>query len=240
LNTRFEERLAERTRIAHELHDTLLQGFLSASMQLHMAAENVPENSIAKGQLNQILDLMRRVTEEGRNTLRGLRASVDGRASLENALSSIPSELCIPKETNYRVVVDGLVRALHPVIRDEVYCIGREALSNAVRHAKASSIEVELEYTAMNLLMVVRDNGCGIDSVVLESGKDGHWGLLGMQERAEAIGADLKLFSRSGAGTEVELAVPAKIAYEAVPRDGWSRRLIDIFSFDFRIKRGRK
>lgn len=239
LNTRFDERLAERTRIAHELHDTLLQGLMSASMQLHVATENVPENSIAKSQLNHILELMGRVSEEGRNTLRGLRSSVSEPVSLEEALSSIPNELSIPEETRYRMVVDGPVRPLHPVIRDEVYCIGREALLNAVRHAKANSIEVELEYTLTNLLLVVRDNGCGIDPDVLKSGRNGHWGLPGMRERAEGIGAELRLFSRSGAGTEVELTIPSKIAYKVQSGSTLSRWLIDIFPTRFRIH-GRK
>jgi signal transduction histidine kinase len=240
LNARFNDRLTERTRIAHELHDTLLQGLLSASMQLHMAAENVPEDSIAKPQLNHILELMGRVSEEGRNTLRCLRSSLDDARTLESALSSIPRELSIPEETAYRVVVDGLARPLHPAIRDEAYFIGREALVNAVRHAKASSIEVELEYTAMNLFMVVRDNGCGIDPDVLESGKEGHWGLPGMRERAEGIGAQLRLFSRSGAGTEVELAVPGKIAYERQSRSTWSSWLISMFPASFRIQKHKK
>jgi signal transduction histidine kinase len=121
------------------------------------------------------------------------------------------------------------VRSLHPAIRDEVYSIGREALINAVRHAKASSIEVELEYRATTLLMVVRDNGRGIDPDVLRSGKDGHWGLLGMRERAESIGAKLRLSSLLGTGTEVELMVPGKIAYERSFRTTWRSWLIDAF-----------
>jgi signal transduction histidine kinase len=239
LNARFNERLAERTRIAHELHDTLLQGFLSASMQLHLATENVPEDSIAKPQLNYILGLMARVSEEGRNALRGLRSSASELPDLEKALSSVPRELSIPEQTKYRMVVDGQARPLHPVIHDEVYSIGREALVNAVRHARASSIEVELEYAATNFLMVVRDNGCGIDADVLKSGRDGHWGLPGMRERAEEIGAELRLFSRSGAGTEVSLAVPGTIAYQRQSRKAWSSLLIHLFSVNFRAQKGK-
>jgi len=239
LNARFNERMEERTRIAHELHDTLLQGFLSASMQLHVATENVPEDSIAKPQLNHILELMARVSEEGRNALQGLRSSPAEPPSLEKALSSIPRALAIPEETKYRVVVDGQARPLHPVIHDEVYFIGREALVNAVRHARASSIEVELEYKEANFLIVVRDNGCGIDADVLKSGKDGHWGLPGMRERAEGIGAELRLFSRSGAGTEVALSVPGAIAYQQ-SRKGWNRILIDLFSIRFGAQKSKR
>jgi len=239
LNARFNERFAERTRIAHELHDTLLQGFLSASMQLHMAAEDLPENSVVKPQLDHILELIARVSEEGRNTLHGLRSSFDDPRSLEDALS-IPRDLSIPEETGYRVVVDGPVRPLHPAIRHEVYFIGREALVNAIRHAKASSIEVGLQYTAKALLMVVRDNGCGIDPNVLKSGRDGHWGLPGMRERAEGIGAQLRLFSRSGGGTEVELTVPSKIAYQRQSGKTWSSWLASVFYAGPRIHEGKK
>jgi len=239
LNARFNERLAERTRIAHELHDTLLQGFLSASMQLHIATGNVPENSIAKPQLNHILELMARVSKEGRNALRGLRSSATELPSLETALSSIPGELSIPQETKYRMVVDGKARPLHPVIHDEIYSIGREALVNAVRHSKASSIEVELEYRAAKFLMVVRDDGCGIDADVLKAGKDGHWGLPGMRERAEEIGAELRLFSRPGAGTEVALAVPGTIAYQRQSRKTWSNSLVNLLSISFPVQKGK-
>jgi len=110
---------------------------------------------------------------------------------------------------------------------------------NAVRHARASSIEVELEYKEANFLIVVRDNGCGIDADVLKSGKDGHWGLPGMRERAEGIGAELRLFSRSGAGTEVALAVPGAIAYQQ-SKKGWNRILTDLFSIRFGAQKSKR
>ncbi len=103
---------------------------------------------------------------------------------------------------------------MHPSVRDKIYLIGREALLNAFRHSKANTIEVELEYGLKQLRILVRDDGRGIEPEVLVSGREGHWGLSGMRERAEVIGACLKLFSRAGAGTEVELSVPGRIAYE--------------------------
>jgi ligand-binding sensor domain-containing protein/signal transduction histidine kinase len=217
LNVRFEERLSERMRIAQELHDTLLQGFLSASMQLHVAADHVPDSSPAKPLLTRVLQLMGQVTEEGRSALRGLRSSVRDTHSLEQTLSVIPQSLAIHDTIAYRVIVDGLPRPLHPVIRDEVYRIAREGLVNAFRHAQASSIEVEVEYAAKHLKMIVRDNGCGIDPQVLNSGREGHWGLPGMRERAERIGAKLRVWSGGAAGTEVELIVPNTVAYLAEP-----------------------
>jgi signal transduction histidine kinase len=213
LSVRFEERLAERTRIAQDLHDTLLQGFVSASMQLHVAADQVEDNSPAKGALDRVIQLMGRVIDEGRNAVRGLRAPASNADDLEQALCAVPQELGVTHQVAVRVVVEGRPRPLHPVIRDEVYRIGREALVNAIRHSSAQSIEVELGYTAAHLRLLVRDNGCGIDELVLETGREGHWGLAGMRERAERIGARLKVWSRPSAGTEVEMIVPARIAF---------------------------
>ena len=221
LNVRFEERLAERMRIAQELHDTLLQGLLSASMQLHVAVDQVSPASPAKPLLNRVLQLMGQVVGEGRDALRGLRSSGRETFGLEQAFSHVPGELALEKETPFRVIVDGPPRPLHPVIRDEVYRIGREAIVNAYRHAKASSIEVELQYTASHLRVLVRDDGCGIDPHVVRSGREGHWGLPGMRERAEGIGAHLKVWSRSAAGTEVELIVPSSVAYPHRPGKRW-------------------
>ena len=104
-------------------------------------------------------------------------------------------------------------RAINPIIRDEIYRIGREALTNAFRHAGATQIELELEYAASALRMVVRDNGRGIPPQIVEAGADGHWGLPGMRERAEKIGARFKVWSRATAGTELELTVPGRIAF---------------------------
>jgi len=214
LNVRFEERLAERMRIAHELHDTLLQGFLSASMQLHLAADRLPEDSPAKPLVSRVLELMGRVIDEGRNAVRGLRSEHRESLDLEQAFSRIQEELAISPPVGFRVLAEGVARPLHPLIRDEVYRIGREAVVNAFRHSRATRIEVELEYAAKHLRLLVRDNGCGIDPQVLRSGREGHWGLSGMRERAEEIGARLKVWSRDGAGTEVELSVPSQIAFE--------------------------
>jgi signal transduction histidine kinase/ligand-binding sensor domain-containing protein len=215
LNLRFEERLAERTRIAQELHDTLLQGFLSASMQLHVAEDQLPADSPAKPMMNRVLRLMGRVIDEGRNAVRGLRSGHDDSDDLAQAFSHVAQELVIQQEVDFRVVMEGMPRALHPVIRDEVYRIGRESLVNAFRHARASKIEVEVDYSASNLRILVRDNGCGIDPEVLRAGRDGHWGLPGMRERAEKVGAKLRVWSRAAAGTEVELTVPGQVAFQS-------------------------
>jgi signal transduction histidine kinase len=216
LNLRFEERLAERTRIAQDLHDTLLQGLVSASMQLHVAAGHVPAESPARSSLDRVLELMARVIDEGRNAVRGLRSPAAGGDDLEQAFCRMQQELGVEAQVGFRVIVSGRPRPLHPLIRDEVYRIGREALVNAVRHSGGEKIEVAIEYAATDVRVLVRDDGRGIDEQVLSTGRDGHWGLPGMRERAERIGARLKVWSRAGAGTEIELVVPGHVAFQAM------------------------
>jgi ligand-binding sensor domain-containing protein/signal transduction histidine kinase len=215
LKVRFEERLAERTRIAQDLHDTLLQGFLSASMQLQVADDRLPDDSPAKPLVTRVIVLMRRVIDEGRNVVRGLRSANDDWHDLAQAFSRVAQELGLKEEIEFRVIVEGIPQALHPVIRDEVYRVGRESLMNAFRHARANKVEVEVDYSTSSLRILIRDNGCGIDPHVLRGGREGHWGLPGMRERAEKIGAKLKVWSRAGAGTEIELTVPSHIAFQS-------------------------
>ena len=219
MNLRFEERLAERTRIAQDLHDTLLQGCLSASMQLHVAVDRMPAESPVKEPLTHVQQLVRRVIDEGRNAVRGLRLS-DGTAhDLEQAFSRIQNEVGMQEQVDFRVIVEGKPRPLHPLIRDEVYRIGREAIVNAFRHAQAKRIEVEIEYSRKRLCVLVRDDGRGIDPVALSSSRDGHRGLSGMRERAERIGGRVNVWSRNTAGTEVGLSVPGKIAFQVQPSE---------------------
>jgi signal transduction histidine kinase len=214
LNMRFEERLAERTRIAQDLHDTLLQGFLSASMLLDVAADRLPADSPAKPLVSRVLELMRQVIDEGRTALKGLRSPGSGSHDLAESFAGIRQEIALGERIDYRVTVEGASRPLRPLIRDEVYRICREALVNAFRHSRANTIEVILEYGSKQLRILVRDNGCGIESQVLRSGREGHFGLSGIRERAEEIGGSLKVWSRAGAGTEVELSVPGNIVFE--------------------------
>jgi ligand-binding sensor domain-containing protein/signal transduction histidine kinase len=218
LSLRFQERLAERTRIAQELHDTLLQGFLSASMQVHVAADSLPEDSAAKRTLTRSLELMRQVIEEGRNAVRGLRTSKSATLDLEQAFSRIQQELASQQHDSekvaFRVIVEGQQMPLQPVLRDELYRIGREALINAFRHSHAENIEIELKYSSSRLSILVRDDGQGIDPKILQSGRDGHWGLSVMRERADRIGARFRVMSSATAGTEVEISVAGSVAFQ--------------------------
>jgi signal transduction histidine kinase/streptogramin lyase len=210
-----ETRVAERTRIAHELHDTLLQEVLSASMQLNVANDQLSNDSPVKPLVERVLTLMGRVIDGSRKAVGGLRPSNDDVQALEQALAAVPQELGFEGATDYRLIVEGTPRALNPLVRDEVYRIGCEAIVNAFRHSGATSIGVVLEYGIQELRLQVCDNGRGIDPSILQSGRDGHWGLTGMRERAERAGAKLKVLSSPEHGTEVDLRVPGRVAFES-------------------------
>jgi signal transduction histidine kinase len=222
LDMQFHERLGERTRIAQELHDTLLQGVLSASMQLNVANDQMPSDARFKPLVERVIQVMGQVVEDGRKAVRGLRVSTEGAQDLAQAFSRVSQELMV-QGVDFRVVVDGVPRTLRPMVRDEVYWMGREALINAFRHARATSIEVVIEYGAHELRILVRDNGVGIDPDVLHSGREGHFGLSGMRERAETIGAKLKVWSAGTGGSEVGLRVPGRIAFESLGAGALSR-----------------
>jgi signal transduction histidine kinase len=213
---RQEERLSERMRIASEVHDNLLQGIISAKMLVQVAVDQVPVDSPAGAVLARLAKITEQVIEEGRNTLRGFRLSAGDDQDLQHAFFRVQQELRLDKEIDCRVEVKGHPKALRPVIRHDVYAIGREALVNSFRHSGARRVEVDLEY-AGQLRVIVRDDGCGIESRLLQISRDGHFGLSVMRERAERIGAKLKLLSRPGTGTEVELCVPGSIAFESPP-----------------------
>jgi len=209
---------AERTRIAQELHDTLLQGFFAVSMQLRAAADYLPADCAAKERFSSAFQTMDRVLEDGRRAVQGLRASHEHYSSLGHALAGVPSDLGIPAAAGFRVVVEGRQRELKAGPRDELYRIGREAIINAHRHSRAKHIVTEIEYRSTELRIAVRDNGCGIDPQALQ--RTGHWGLQGMRERAERIGARLRILSSAALGTEVELCVPSRVAFGQ--SEGWA------------------
>jgi signal transduction histidine kinase len=208
-----DELLAERTRIAQELHDTLFQGFVAASMHLHAAVDQLCSDCPEKQRLTNIAQMLERVVDEGRCALQGLSRNELG-GSLGEALARVPSDLGFRLPTGFRVVVLGTEKKLKAGLLDQVYGIGREAIVNACRHARADEIEAEVEYGPTELRIAVRDNGRGMGPQELEGGRKGHWGLQGMRERADGIGARLRLWSRVALGTEVELCIPGRIAFE--------------------------
>lgn len=221
LNLRFEERLAERTRIARELHDTLLQDVLSLSMQLHVVVDNLPDDSAARNQLRHIQQLIGRVVDEGRNTLRGLRTDGGASTELNDAFSLIPQDLDSRRQIDYRVTIRGSPRPLHPIIRDEVYGIGQEALVDAFRRPGATAVGVEIDYSKARLRVLVRADGAGPGSHAQGARPEISPDLSRMRERAVKIGGRLKVRNRPAAGIEVELSVPGDVAFlpEHSPRE---------------------
>jgi len=214
LELRLEERRNERQRIARELHDSLFQGFLSASLLLQGAVEQTPADSPTKPSLSRALRLMYRVINEGRVALQDLRTSASVSPTLEEALHELWDEL-MPGGVQFRILVEGQPKALAPKIQEQIYLIGWEAVLNALRHSGAAAIEAEVAYSPRRVRLIVRDNGCGIDPQVVRSGRELHWGFPGMRERAASVGAKLRIWSRLGGGTEVEVSVPIHTAAEA-------------------------
>jgi signal transduction histidine kinase len=187
------------------LNDALLEGVLGA----------VPAQSPSQPSMFRALCLMQRVVDEGRGAVERLRSSALAAMSLEQALSGIREEFTPGNGARLRIFVTGRPKTLQPAVQEQIYQIGREALVNALQHADASDIEAEVEYLPRRLRLVVRDNGCGMDPQSVESGRVAHWGLQGMRERAESIGAQLRIWSRPKAGTEVEISVPCDSTAEA-------------------------
>ncbi len=219
-SARVEERVGERTRIARDLHDTLLQS-LNGLMFQFQAARNLlprsPEN--AKQILNEAISGTEQAIDESRDAIHDLRSQAVAKKELAQLLEEAAEELRVlhttdQKMASFRVIVEGDPARLSPVLQDEVYRIALELMRNAFRHAAASQIEAEIRYDKSQLRLRIRDNGKGIDPAVLEqSRRPGHWGLPGLSERAQRIGSRLEFWSQAGAGTEVELVVPAAIAY---------------------------
>jgi signal transduction histidine kinase len=228
LTLRFEERLSERLRIARELHDTLLQSFQALMLHFQTVNDLLPPGE-AKEALEKVLDRADKAIVEGREAIQNLRSSTTTTNELAEALTALGEELAGPRDsgrasTTFRVSIEGMPRDLHPILRDDIYRIAREALRNAFRHAHANKIEAEITYGERVLRLRIRDDGKGIDPKLLDTGRDGHWGLPGMRERAQELGAQLDMWSQLGAGTEVELRIPGSIAYGTSPAKMVSRQ----------------
>jgi signal transduction histidine kinase len=217
-NMRLEARVGERTRIARELHDSLLQGFQGLMFRLQAVRDLLPERATeAMRALDTALDRGDEAITEGREAVQGLRSSALVEIDLIQSLTALGAELSPGKghsSPTFAVLVEGTPRVLDPLLRDDVYRIAREALRNAFNHAMAQKIEAELTYSDALLCLRIRDDGHGIDPTIRARGtRAGHWGLPGMRERARDFGGTLEVWSERGAGTEVELRVPAAVAY---------------------------
>lgn len=204
---RLEERSKERARIVQELHDTLLQGFVGASLLLYHAAEQTPADSPSQVALRRALDLVNHAIDEGRAEMRGLRTGSSEATSLERAFANLLRELATGWGPRPRVLVRGETRVLDASIQEQLYMVAREAIMNALRHSEATEIDIEVQYRRDSVRVFVRDNGRGINPEAVQKKSDSHWGLRGMRDRAENIGARFEIRSSPGRGTEVGVAV---------------------------------
>jgi PAS domain S-box-containing protein len=220
-----EARVSERMRIAREMHDTLLQSLNGLILRFQAARNMLPrrvEDSIVA--LDNALTRADQAIGESRDAIRDLRSGQIGSMDLAHLLTLMAQELAGDEEERedapaFSVTVEGEPRTLSPMLCDEVYRIGREALRNAFRHAEAKAIRAEIQYNEQWLRLRISDDGDGIAPEVLEDGgRSGHWGLIGIRERAKRMGAQLEVLSEAGVGTHVELTVPASVVYEPAPK----------------------
>jgi len=232
-NMRLEERVNERTRIARELHDTLLQSFQGLLLRFQSVLKVLPERPVeAEQRLERALDQATKAIAEARDSVQGLRLSAIETNDLVQSITTIGEELSAggtdPNSPAIHVEVGGAPRNLKPIVRDEVYRVAGEALRNAFRHAQALYIVVEIRYDEREFRLRVHDDGKGIDEdAARRRTSAGHFGLHGMHERAEMVGGRLDVWSKVDSGTELQLTIPAAIAYAASPRRAW---LSQVFS----------
>jgi signal transduction histidine kinase len=221
VKARLYERLAERTRIARELHDTLLQSFQGLLLHFQRARNLLPERAAEAIQtLDRALDGAEQAIVEGRDAIHDLRSPAA--KGLVEEITSLGEEL-VAKNGNkdaaqFQAVIEGTAQTLNPNVHIEIFRIAREALRNAFSHSQARRIETEVAYSSNLFRLRIRDDGKGMAPDVRNRGERiGHWGLGGMRERAERLGGKLEVWSEPGSGTEVDLRVPASIAYQSSP-----------------------
>jgi signal transduction histidine kinase/ligand-binding sensor domain-containing protein len=223
---RFEERLKERTRIAQELHDNLIQDVMGISLQIEASDELLPPDLPAKQFLQRALRLCKSALDEGRRALNDLRTAPLNANDFVKSFSQLSEQFARRSGPRVDVVVEGRERSLSPAAGNDLLQIGRQAITNAFQHSRASRIHVLLSYGQQDLQIRVEDNGCGMTSETLSLRRSDHYGIAGMQERAERLGGTLSFRSSVGKGTEVSLSVPGSIVYQDdMPRSGW--RLAD-------------
>jgi signal transduction histidine kinase len=224
------QRQVEREAVARDLHDTFLQGVQGLILRFHTGTQQLPPESSIREGFEQALSQADRVMIEGRGVLSRLRSRGTKPESLTESYTAIGKELGAVSPAHLEVSLGGASRDLDAVVQEEVLKIGREALFNAYRHARARRIEVEIYFGIFEFRIRFRDDGVGINPAILREGSvPGHFGLPGMRERVSRIGGHMELWSRRGAGTEVEVRVPSVIAYRCTEKQAplrWIRRLL--------------
>jgi signal transduction histidine kinase len=222
MNARFNVRLAERARIARELHDTLLQSVQGLMLRLQVVDDLLPDGE-AKEQLDQSLDRMEQAVNEGRQAVHGLRSPALAGGDLTQAIQDAANELA-SDSTTFRLLVEGSVRELQPLLSDDIYRIAHEGLRNAFHHGQARKVETEITFDDRVFRLRIRDDGVGIPADILTGGREGHYGLTGMRERARQAGAKLVIWSKPEAGTEIEVSVLGSVAYVSSQSRAFARR----------------
>jgi signal transduction histidine kinase len=225
IDLRLEERVSERTRITRELHDTFLQTIQGSKLVADDALEPSTDPVRMRRAMEQLSVWLAQAMHEGRAALNSLRTTTTQTNDLAEDLRRVTEDGLIPSSMAVTFSVVGDAKEMHPIVRDEIYRIGYEAIRNACMHSGASQLDVELRY-ARELTLRVDDNGTGIDPAIVDRGKDGHFGLQGMRERAARIGGKLTLGSSSRSGTEIRLTVPGGIIFRktmAVRRSWFTR-----------------
>lgn len=223
LRTRLEVQHRERERIARELHDTLLQSVQGLMLRFQAASSTLPADEPARKALDLALDQADQVIVEGRDRVIALRVPGHRAGGLQSALAAVARELSAVHRVGFQAIAQGKIPTLPAAVEDELFKIAQEALANAFRHANASRIELETISDREGVRLRVRDDGIGMPSgVTARSGRAGHWGVIGMRERAERIGARLQIWSGVGSGTEVDICLPwTSLPGHAGPRARW-------------------
>ena len=212
MGARFDERLAERTRVARELHDTLLQTVQGGKLVADHALRKPDDHVRMVHAVEQLSLWLGKATEQIRAAVNSLRISTTEKNDLAEAFRRALEECHMQGHMEGSLSVEGGAKEMHPVVRDEVYRIGYEAIRNACMHSRGTQLKVILTY-ARDFTVRVKDNGVGIDSAVAERGKVGHFGLRGMRERAAQIGAKLSVTSPNNSGTEIAIVIPGKVIF---------------------------
>jgi signal transduction histidine kinase/ligand-binding sensor domain-containing protein len=210
IRARLGERLQERERIARELHDTLLQDFQAVVLRFQIAARRMAEGDPNRAVVEEGLDYADKVLAEGRDYIRDIRADTKASDKLSKSLAAYGNDLAQLRPATFSMKVTGSEPELDPIVRDEIHRIGREAIGNAFHHSNGSKVETEMVNQHGEFRLKIHDDGIGMDPDLWSSGRPGHWGIQSMKERAEKIGASLTISSQPGAGTSLELKLPAR------------------------------
>jgi signal transduction histidine kinase len=225
MQLRHEARIAERERIARQIHDTFLQSVQAFLLRLSLLKEKVAEDQAGRPLLEEILQLSNQAADDVRGGIRGLRDLPTHVSGIAEVLTDVATTLISHRPIRLTVAVLGEVRPLASDAYENVCAIGQEAIRNAVLHADAAAIKIELRYSRASLRLSVRDDGRGIDQKLLENGREGHWGLRGMRERARVLRAKLRIVSKRNVGTTLMLVIPAGVVFGSSVRHWLARQL---------------